>query len=95
MEGIIHSMTPQERSKPEIIKAVRKRRIAAGAGVPGTGCQPAVIPVRANAIDDEKNERRRNDENDAWLERNDAGYALSDFKGWRTSFKSINWRLYH
>ena len=33
MEGIIHSMTPQERSKPEIIKAVRKRRIAAGAGV--------------------------------------------------------------
>lgn len=33
MEGIIPSMTPQERSKPEIIKAVRKRRIAAGAGV--------------------------------------------------------------
>ncbi len=33
MEGIINSMTPQERSKPEIIKAVRKRRIAAGAGV--------------------------------------------------------------
>ena len=32
-EGIIHSMTPQERSKPELIKATRKRRIAAGAGV--------------------------------------------------------------
>jgi len=32
-EGIIHSMTPRERSKPEIIKATRKRRIAAGAGV--------------------------------------------------------------
>lgn len=32
-EGIIHSMTPKERSKPEIIKATRKRRIAAGAGV--------------------------------------------------------------
>lgn len=31
-EGIIDSMTPQERSKPEIIKASRKRRIAAGAG---------------------------------------------------------------
>ncbi len=31
--GIIHSMTPQERSKPELIKATRKRRIAAGAGV--------------------------------------------------------------
>jgi len=33
IEGIINSMTPQERSKPELIKAARKRRIAAGAGV--------------------------------------------------------------
>jgi len=33
MEGIIHSMTPLERSKPELIKASRKRRIAAGTGV--------------------------------------------------------------
>ena len=32
-EGIIHSMTPLERGKPELIKATRKRRIAAGAGV--------------------------------------------------------------
>jgi signal recognition particle subunit SRP54 len=32
-QGIIHSMTPQERRKPELIKATRKRRIAAGAGV--------------------------------------------------------------
>ena len=32
-QGIIHSMTPLERSKPELIKATRKRRIAAGAGV--------------------------------------------------------------
>ena len=32
-EGIICSMTLAERSKPEIIKATRKRRIAAGAGV--------------------------------------------------------------
>lgn len=32
--GIINSMTPAERSKPELIKASRKRRIAAGAGVP-------------------------------------------------------------
>jgi signal recognition particle subunit SRP54 len=31
--GIIESMTPQERAKPEVIKASRKRRIAAGAGV--------------------------------------------------------------
>ncbi len=33
MQGIICSMTPQERSKPDLIKAARKRRIAAGAGV--------------------------------------------------------------
>jgi len=32
-EGIICSMTAAERRKPEIIKATRKRRIAAGAGV--------------------------------------------------------------
>jgi signal recognition particle subunit SRP54 len=32
-EGIIHSMTPLERRKPELIKATRKRRIAMGAGV--------------------------------------------------------------
>ena len=34
VEGIISSMTPGERAKPELIKASRKRRIAAGAGVP-------------------------------------------------------------
>lgn len=34
MCGIIDSMTPMERSKPELIKATRKRRIAVGAGVP-------------------------------------------------------------
>lgn len=33
MEGIINSMTPLERRKPELLKATRKRRIAAGAGV--------------------------------------------------------------
>src|SRR5205814_8928551 len=32
--GIINSMTPLERRKPELIKASRKRRIAAGSGVP-------------------------------------------------------------
>ncbi len=33
MVGIIDSMTPGERARPELIKANRKRRIAAGAGV--------------------------------------------------------------
>ena len=32
-QGIIHSMTPAERARPDIIKATRKRRIAQGAGV--------------------------------------------------------------
>jgi len=33
IEGIINSMTPLERTRPELIKASRKRRIATGAGV--------------------------------------------------------------
>jgi signal recognition particle subunit SRP54 len=33
LEGIINSMTREERAKPDLIKASRKRRIAAGAGV--------------------------------------------------------------
>jgi signal recognition particle subunit SRP54 len=33
IEGIINSMTPTERARPELLKASRKRRIAAGAGV--------------------------------------------------------------
>jgi signal recognition particle subunit SRP54 len=33
MEGIICSMTPKERRKPELLKATRKRRVASGAGV--------------------------------------------------------------
>lgn len=33
MEGIINAMTPKERRHPELLKASRKRRIAAGAGV--------------------------------------------------------------
>ncbi len=33
-EGIINAMTPAERRHPDLIKASRKRRIAAGAGVP-------------------------------------------------------------
>jgi signal recognition particle subunit SRP54 len=33
IEGIIDAMTPLEREKPELLKASRKRRVAAGAGV--------------------------------------------------------------
>ncbi|MDR0565031.1 MAG: signal recognition particle protein [Azoarcus sp.] len=33
IEGIINAMTPLERTKPELLKASRKRRVATGAGV--------------------------------------------------------------
>ena len=33
IEGIINSMTPAERRRPELLKASRKRRVATGAGV--------------------------------------------------------------
>ncbi|MGH8672605.1 MAG: signal recognition particle protein [Burkholderiales bacterium] len=33
IEGIINSMTPEERARPELLKASRKRRVAAGSGV--------------------------------------------------------------
>ena len=33
VEGIINAMTPNERRKPELLKASRKRRVATGAGV--------------------------------------------------------------
>jgi signal recognition particle subunit SRP54 len=33
LEGIINSMTPTERARPELLKASRKRRVAAGSGV--------------------------------------------------------------
>jgi signal recognition particle subunit SRP54 len=49
IEGIINSMTPQERAKPELIKASRKRRIAAGSGRFGAGSQQIAESVRADA----------------------------------------------
>ena len=33
IEGIIYSMTPQERANPSILNPSRKRRVANGAGV--------------------------------------------------------------
>jgi len=34
MESIIYSMTKEERQKPEILNASRRKRIAAGCGMP-------------------------------------------------------------
>ena len=55
--GIIDSMTLQERRKPELIKASRKKRIAAGAGVP---------------VQDEAHEARRPLQDDAHARRHEA-----------------------
>ena len=64
MEGIICSMTPLERRKPELIKASRKRRIASRRRRAGAGRQPHAQPVRADAGHDEEDEGRRPDEDD-------------------------------
>ena len=65
IEGIINSMTTKERSKPEIIKASRKRRIATGAGVSGAGSEPAAQPVRADSENDENDGQGRHGQDDA------------------------------
>ena len=44
--AIISSMTMKERRAPDIIKANRKKRIAAGSGHVGAGSQPAAEAVR-------------------------------------------------
>ena len=57
--GIIDSMTPRERRRPEIIDGSRKRRIAAGAGVQLPGGQPPAEAVRPDAKDHEKGRQGR------------------------------------
>jgi signal recognition particle GTPase len=64
MEGIIHSMTPLERRKPDLIKASRKRRIAAGAGVQVQDVNRMLNQFESDARHDEEDEGRRPDEDD-------------------------------
>ena len=75
IEGIINSMTPGERAKPELIKASRKRRIAAGRRRSGAGSQSSAQPVRADAEDDEAVLQGRHGQDDAWHEGHAAGHA--------------------
>ena len=63
-EGIIHSMTPLERRKPELIKATRKRRIAAGAGVQVQDVNRLLKEFEQMQEHDEEDEGRRHDEDD-------------------------------
>ena len=56
--AIISSMTPQERRNPDMLKASRKKRIAAGAGVGGRARQPAAQAAPADGRHDEDDGRR-------------------------------------
>ena len=57
-------MTPLERRKPELIKATRKRRIAAGAGVQVQEVNRLLNQFEQMQGDDEEDEGRRPDEDD-------------------------------
>ena len=77
IEGIINSMTPAERAKPETPQGVaqaadrgRRRRL-------GAGGQPAAQPVRADAEDDEDGRQGRHAEDDARHEGDAARPALT------------------
>ena len=63
-EGIIQSMTPLERRKPDLIKATRKRRIAAGAGVQVQEVNRMLKEFEQMQDMMKKILRRRHDEND-------------------------------
>ncbi len=57
--AMIMSMTPQERRNPDMLKASRKKRIAAGSGMRGGGSQPAAQAAPADGRHDEVHGRRQ------------------------------------
>lgn len=63
--GIIDSMTPFERRKPDLIKASRKKRIAAGAGVPVQEVNRLLKQFEQTPGHDEAHEARRPQQDDA------------------------------
>jgi signal recognition particle subunit SRP54 len=67
IEGIINSMTPAERSRPELLKAARKRRIALGAGVQVQEVNRLLKQFEQTQKDDEAVLARRHRAADAWL----------------------------
>ena len=75
MEGIICSMTPLERRKPELLKATRKRRIAAGAGVQVQEVNRLLNQFEQMQRHDEEDEGRRHDEDDEAHGRHEGRWA--------------------
>ena len=59
IEGIIHSMTAQERARPDVIDDSRRDRIAKGSGTSATEVDPAGRPVQADAPDDAADGRQQ------------------------------------
>ena len=74
-EGVINSMTPLERRKPELIKA-SKATDRRGCRGQRAGSESNHHAVRTNAKNDEDDERRRTGEDDEGYEGHAAGNAL-------------------
>jgi signal recognition particle subunit SRP54 len=81
IEGIINSMTPTERVKPELLKASAQAPHRHGCRGSGAGSQSPAQAVRADAEDDEAVLQGRHGEADARHEGDDAGDALMRGQG--------------
>ena len=88
IEGIINSMTPKERRKPDLLKASRKRRIATGSGVQVQDVNRLLKPVRAGPEDDEVHGQGRPGQDDARHEGHDAGDVIPPGAGYGVGINS-------
>ena len=57
LDAIIGSMTPKERSRPELMNAKRKIRVAKGSGTDGAGGQQAAQDAPGNGDRDEEDQK--------------------------------------
>jgi len=86
--AIILSMTPEERAKPELLQASRKRRIAAGCGMKVEDRQPSLQPAQADAEADEAVRRQKGQENDGAYGRH--GRFRRPGYGWHGRLPNVN-----
>ena len=78
LAAIIDSMTPKERTHPDVINGSRKKRIAQGFRYPDPGRQSFAQAIQTDAKDDEKDvTQRRNSQHDAR-----AGWQDATGYGW-------------
>ncbi len=74
IEAIIQSMTPRERTNPEILNTSRRQRIAKGSGHQHTGSEPPHQTVRPDAQNDENGDGQQNGQDDG-QHAQDSGHA--------------------